>query len=210
MMEIRTRLDELIELYGTSDVRALLARKMPESKDEFISQLYQDLKTAIDGLERSAHLLQGESENGLRTRLLRELRCFGYDARPEADERGHSDLLVEGHHLGVVWIGEAKKHGEYAWLSKGMKQLHTRYTTGRHADMALLVFVFGSDASGVMQEWRRRLVDTRVCGLVDGSCTSDLDDELRFDSTHIHVGSGLQVVTRHFFAALYYRPEDAT
>ncbi len=207
-VDIRERVNDFIEEYGQHKVRALLDRLAPQTPDQFIERLYTDLHDAIDALERIAHQVQGASENSLRTRLLMSLRANGYDARAESDERGHCDLLVQCGHLGLVWIAEAKKHNEYDWLAKGLAQLHTRYTTGRHRDMALLVFAFNKDVKSVMDEWKERLIANRYCGLEEGSCEDGAPGKLWFSSRHVHSVSGLTVTTRHVFAALNFAPAD--
>ncbi|MCB9794608.1 MAG: hypothetical protein H6741_17970 [Alphaproteobacteria bacterium] len=202
------RVRDFVKEYGERGLRGYLERVSPLSAEEFIHRLYEDLDEAIDQIERAAHQLQGEGENKLRTRVLHHLRSKGYDARAESDERGHSDILVEQRSLRLVWLAEAKIHGEYDWLAKGLAQLHTRYATGRHPDMALLVFSFNLDTQAVVTEWQRRLEAAGYCGLVAGSCAPVGAAPLRFASRHVHAGSGLELQTRHLFASLYFKPED--
>jgi hypothetical protein len=94
------------------------------------------MRSVIRELEKIAHQLEGEGEEKLRSRILGMLRQMGYKADAESDNRGHTDLLVESGHLALTWIAEAKKHGADEDLIEGMKQLHNRYSSGRHRDNA--------------------------------------------------------------------------
>lgn len=206
MTAITARVADYLTEMGEAELRRFLERNRPASADEFLARLYADLRDSIDALERMAQDVQTSSENSLRGRIVRDLRCRGYDARAESDERGHADMLVENRHISLVWIGETKKHDAYDWLEKGLRQLHDRYTTGRHPDSGLIVFVFTRDAASVMRTWRHRLESDALCGFVQGSCR-DLG-HLCFSSRHTHGGSGTEVSTRHMFVALHYKPTD--
>lgn len=202
------RLSEYRKNCGDRELIAFLERRAPPDKATFVQRLYADIHTAIGELEGLAHELVGEGETKLRSRLLTMLRTHGYRASGEADHRGHTDLLVENAHVRLRWIGETKKHSDYAGLGKGIKQLHTRYTSCTHRDSALIVFVFNRNAAGVVETWKSTIEESGLCGLRGKPLFDTQGPPLCFWTEHIHEGSGLSVRTKHIFAALYYRPRD--
>jgi hypothetical protein len=106
-----------------------------------------------------------------------------------------------------VWLGEAKIHDGYDWLLKGLKQLLGRYTTGRENGSGLLVYIKGSNAQAVLDEWRRRLELGNECNL-KGTEDPDETERLTFWSIHTHEGSGLEIRTKHLGVCLYHRPTE--
>lgn len=203
------RLSEFRKNCGDREIVAFLERREPQDKDAFIQRLYADIHAAIDELQSLAHELVNDDETKLRSRLLTVLRAHGYRALGESNHRGHTDLLVENSHVRVVWIGETKKHdnSSYGRLTKGMKQLYSRYTSGTHRDSGLIVFVFSKDAAAVVETWKSKIEESNLCGL-QGHPYDDQDVPLCFWTKHVHDGSGLLVHTKHIFATLHYRPRD--
>jgi hypothetical protein len=105
------------------------------------------------------------------------------------------------------WLGEAKIHKDYAWLVEGLNQLQKRYATGREAGSGLLIYIKGSNAQAVLDEWCRRLELSKECNL---KSTEDADkaEKLAFWSLHAHEGSGLEIRTKHLGVALYHNPTE--
>ncbi len=203
------RLSEYRKNCGDRELLAFLERREPRDKEAFIERLYADIHSAIEELEGLAHELVDEGETGLRSRLLTVLRTHGYRASGEADHRGHTDLLVENTHARLKWIAETKKHKNSAYenLTKGMRQLYSRYTSGTDRDSGFIVFVFNKNAAGVVESWKSRIEESSLCGLMRGPY-DDTDAPLCFWTEHVHEGSGLPGRTKHIFASLYYMPQD--
>ena len=130
------------------------------------------------------------------------LRQTGYDASHDKDHRGHPDFCVTS--MDYLWLGEAKIHKSYDWLLDGLKQLHTRYSTGREDGSGLLIYIKNANAKAAMDEWRKRLEDSKECNLKE---TNDGQEKLTFWSLHQHEGSGSDIQTKHIGISLYYNPE---
>lgn len=173
----------------------------------FVACLEDDIHAAVQDLESQRHHLQGEGEESLRSRLVTYLRGRGYEVTAETDEGGHVDILVRSARPGLLWVGECKVHRAYEDLDEGMLQLHTRYASGRYPAVGFLIFCFNHNAALVATAWRTRLVERRLCGMV-GDPADDPRHALTFTTRHLHAGSGLEVLTTHVIASLYWRPED--
>jgi len=148
-------------------------------------------------VEKTAQHRQGDTEDRITIDIVGMLCQAGYDASHDKDHRGHADLCVESTHF--IWLGEAKIHNDYNWLLDGLKQLHTRYTTGREDGSGLLIYITRKNAKAVMEEWRKRLVDGNECGL---KSTNDGQEKLTFWSLHQHEGSGYDINTKHIGISL--------
>lgn len=201
------RLKEYTALYGFRDLISTVERKMPEHAKAFFMRLYSDLDDILEELSNIADQLKDEDEAKLRSRVSMALNRSGYDADAESHRRGHTDILVKCPHLRLEWIAETKRHTGYEQLAEGMKQLHTRYTNGRHENMGFLVFVFAKKVKLVMDKWKKLLSEEKLCGLVTNP-VEDATNQLAFISEHEHEVTGLRVKTRHIFAGLYFEPTD--
>lgn len=147
-----------------------------------------------------------DDENALTVQVSDMLTSSGIKAQHDPSIGGHCDIVVEGKD-DFLWIAEAKKHKDYAWLDKGFKQLTTRYSTGNpgqdHGDV--LIYCFVQDAKAMLSKWRDELA-TRNPNVT----TSDGEHEksLSFASTHKHECSGLDFYVRHKAVSLYWSPKD--
>lgn len=208
------RIEAFLAACPPAEVWGHIRRQSPSGPDEFIEQLYVDLSSCIAEIEAIRHQLTDtrvspalrEGEEKLRSRLVQMLRRTGYDARPEADYNGHTDILVESRALQLIWLGECKVHGAYEELAEGMRQLHTRYSSGRHHETGLIVFCYNQDALSVVKSWAKKISDEKLCNLIDDSLAEPTT--LQFRSTHKNESSGMAVSTMHFFVVLHYSPQD--
>ncbi|QTD32715.1 hypothetical protein [Pseudomonas fluorescens] len=149
---------------------------------------------------------QKDSEDGLTVQICDLLNTTGMQATHDASIGGHCDIAVEGKD-DFLWLAEAKKHKDYAWLDKGFKQLSTRYTTcipgQEHGD--LLIYCFVENAKWVLDKWKDELV-------IRNSDVSVIEDECKnpliFRSTHLHKSSGLTLHVRHKILPLHWDPKD--
>lgn len=182
-------------------------RHDPPDAATFVARLEEDVHTAVRELESQRRHLAGEGEESLRSRLVTYLRGKDYEATAETDEGGHVDILVRSAKLGLLWVGECKVHGAYEELDEGMLQLHTRYASGRYPAVGFIIFCFNQDAGSVVAAWKARLIESKLCGLL-GDPVEDPRHALCFTTRHQHAGAGLEVVTRHVVASLYWGPED--
>ena len=173
----------------------------PPTGDVFIDRLYQEISNIILIIEQSAQYRQNDPEDRITIDIVGLLRQTGYNATHDPDYRGHPDIRVSNDNF--VWLGEAKIHNSYEWLMDGLKQLHTRYMTGRENGSGILIYIFGSNAKNVIDEWRKRLTESNECNLMN---TVDCEENLTFWSIHRHESSGLDVKTKHIGISLYFNP----
>ena len=207
---LNQKFSDFLISYGSNRLNEFFDKNLPPDAETFVKRLYSDIHIAIAELEELAHELQGDGETKLRSFLRTFLRGRGYKVTAEADHRGHTDLLVKSEHLGLTWIGETKKYdsGGYVTLSKGLKQLHSRYMKGRDRDCGLIVFVFRKNAARVVQRWKSKIEDEELCNLLE-TPRDDSNFPLSFWTDHRHEGAGLRIRVKHIFATLFHQPEDS-
>lgn len=197
-------LKRLIRRQGVEWLQASVEILAPPDLETFIKRLYLEIDAILRRFEETANLRQGDVEDRLNTDLVLLLRQRGYNANREEDHRGHTDILVrQDQHK---WIGEGKIHRSYNDLVKGLRQLLTRYTTGREQYVGLIIYILNQNAKQVMRTWRDRLEKRLECGF--HKAYEDPDNSLVFWSLHEHKGSGLELLTRHIGVSLFYAPED--
>ena len=195
-------IEQIIERHGTEWFQRHIEIAYPLSGEIFVSRLYAEIENIVRMLEQTAHLRQDDKEDRITLDVIHLLCQAGYDASHDTDSRGHVDILVRNKTF--VWLGEAKIHGSYDWLLDGLKQLQTRYLTGREEGSGILIYIKGPNAKKVMDEWRKRLVAGSECNLKK---TSDEPEKLTFWSVHQHEGSGLDISTKHIGVSLFYKPQ---
>jgi hypothetical protein len=161
---------------------------------------------ACNELEQNKHKKQGLGEDALTLEICSMLRAFGFQAVHDDDVGGHCDIVIRGDES-FLWLAEAKKHGDYAWLGKGFQQLATRYSTGvKGQDTGeVLIYCFSKNAVAMLKKWRQEL-EVRNAGVTteDAVC----GNPLLFCSTHEHTASGQPFHVRHKAVALYWEPQD--
>ena len=161
-----------------------------------------EISSIVRDLEESAQYRKNDSEDRITVDIVHMLHRAGYDATHDTDSRGHIDLRVKNG--AFIWLGEAKIHKGYDWILEGLKQLHTRYSTGKEDGSGILIYIKGSNARAVMEEWRKRLEAGNECHLKE---TRDGSEKLTFWSLHQHEGSGLEISTKHIGISLFYNPQ---
>ncbi|MBP2568816.1 hypothetical protein J2766_005427 [Agrobacterium tumefaciens] len=149
---------------------------------------------------------QDDTEDGLTIQICDMLTSSGIDATHNASIGGHCDIVVKEKD-DFLWLAEAKKHNDYAWLDKGFQQLATRYSTGNpgqdHGD--ILIYCFAMDAKKMLGKWEEEL-KSRNSTVKTSACASG--DPLSFDSVHKHDTSGLDFFTRHKVISMFWDPKD--
>jgi len=196
---------EYCRRHGEEDFLRTMEIRHPDTSEIFVERLYKELNAVIDDLERSASYRQKDWEDHITIDVVLCLRRAGYNAIHDEYSKGNTDITVTQDRF--KWLGEAKIHGAYDWLLKGLKQLIDRYATGREAGSGLLIYIKGSNAKAVLDEWRRQLEQGNGCNL---KSTEDADrtESLAFWSIHTHEGSGLEIRTKHLGVSLYHNQTD--
>lgn len=204
MADIRDRLDNLLARNGDQWLLDVIDVKFPETEEAFVVRLNREIDSIVSELERSAVYTFDEPEEELSNRMISLLRRAGYNASAETDHRGHVDLIVEGGRR-WTWLAECKIHGAYEELREGLRQLLTRYSTGRSPFGSFIVFIKNMKGGEVVDKWRGVVRDERLEGFL-----YDEDDAERFcfRTSHTHATSGSEYHVRHVGVMLYYSPQD--
>lgn len=195
-------IEKFMERNGQESLIRTIEILAPENSDVFIRRLYDEIAETVRLLEETAHLRQDDPEDKITIDLLLPLKRTGYNISHDTDTRGHIDIRVEAKKF--VWLGEAKIHSTYDWLLDGLKQLHTRYATGKEDGYGLVIYIKVKNAKAVMDEWRSKMEGCNACGLKEAR---DGEEKLTFWSIHQHAGSGLEISNKHIGVSLYYKPE---
>lgn len=204
MPEESSTLEDLQDLYSRDELRALLRRRS-DCRELFIPQLYQDLNLVAGTMEMSANCYPRSNfnETSLTKQIVDRLQFCGYAIGAETDSRGHVDITVTSHRKSIIWLGEAKIHSDYEWLHHGLQQLVQRYTTGRHDDAGMLIYIYNKDAGSVLDEWSRRVAAENLCDLIE---LPSARQRTGFSSKHKHPAWGNPVTVQHLGVALYFQP----
>ncbi|QXG33666.1 hypothetical protein [Pseudomonas viridiflava] len=171
-----------------------------------VTAIQRSVDFACNKLVKHRNKKKEGDEDGLTVQVCDMLASSGIDAIHNASVGGHCDVVIKGK-SDFLWLAEAKKHSDYAWLDKGFKQLSTRYSTGNpgqdHGD--ILIYCFVQDAKAMLEKWKDELIyrNTQVVVSDDGIIKT-----LTFKSTHKHECSGLDFYVRHKVVSLYWDPKD--
>ncbi len=204
MTDVRDRLDNLIARNGDQWLLDLIDIKFPETEEVFVDRINREIDSIVDELESSARFTFKELEEELSNRVIALLRRAGYRADAETDNRGHVDIMVRSSQR-WTWLAECKIHGSYEEMREGLRQLLTRYTTGRSPYGSFLIFIKNKKGGDVVENWRKKLRDEEI-----EAFKADIDDEQRFCflSLHAHATTGTDYHVRHVGVMLYYSPQD--
>jgi hypothetical protein len=198
-----------------ANLRSLFEGKSPAAAIDYIlaqdhgarlQAVQKGVDFACNELEQNKHKKQGYGEDALTLEVCSMLRMLGFQASHDDDVGGHCDIVIKGNES-FLWLAEAKKHSDYAWLDKGFQQLSTRYSTGVNGQDhgEVLLYCFNQNAKAMLKKWREELKARN-----DGVTTQDTacGNPLLFCSIHQHAASGLDFHVRHKAVALYWDPKD--
>jgi hypothetical protein len=161
---------------------------------------------ACNELEQYKHKKQEHGEDALTLEVCSMLKMLGFQAAHDDDVGGHCDIVIRGNES-FLWLAEAKRHSDYAWLDKGFQQLATRYSTGVEGqdNGEVLIYCYIKDAAAMLLKWRQQLeVRNTEVKTKNTAC----GNPLLFCSTHKHASSGLDFHVRHKAVVLFWDPKD--
>lgn len=180
---------------------------LAQNHDARVKAVQRSVDFACGKLVKHREKKQGDDEDGLTVQICDMLTSSGIKATHNASVGGHCDIVVEEKD-DFLWLAEAKKHSDYAWLDKGFQQLSTRYSTGNpgqdHGEV--LIYCFVQDAKAMLDKWKGELVSRNPSVSVD---EYETDKPLSFQSQHKHECSGLEFHVRHKAVSLYWKPKDS-
>lgn len=189
-------------------VLALIRRLHPPTPTQWVATLQDDIRLILRDIAEHANRHQQDEET-LTYWVANALRLLGYLASPEADQKGHTDLLVKSEANNCSWLAECKILRKYEDLDHGLSQLLDDYSTGYENGLALIVYYFSKNLASAMNKWRERLREKQLCSH-DGAepCDSTIMPS-GFSSRHTHPATGTLVVVEHIPVALYSRKNPA-
>lgn len=206
MSKAEWTLADLRKQFDGSARGAALDYFLAPDHDTRVAAIQRFVDFACNELEVHKNAKQGLEEDAITLELCSMLKIAGFQATHNESVGGHCDIVVRGDDL-FLWLAEAKKHSDYAWLDKGFQQLATRYSTGvKGQDQGeVLVYCFNQDAKAMLTKWRKEL-EARNPGVKtsDAACKNPL----LFCSTHQHSSSGSDFHVRHKAVALFWDPKD--
>jgi len=100
-------------------------RKYPQSNDEFVLLLEEDIFDCLLRMEKSSEKHYSAREDDITSELSGNLICLGYDASEQTKKNGAVDLTVKSEEY--EWIAEAKRGTSNLHIFEGFLQLLTRY-----------------------------------------------------------------------------------
>jgi len=179
---------------------------LAQSHQGRIHAVQRSVDFACNNLVKHREKKQDDDEDGLTVQVCDMLTHSGIKATHNASIGGHCDVVIEGK-CDFLWLAEAKKHSDYAWLDKGFRQLSTRYSTGNpgqdHGEV--LIYCFVQDSKAMIDKWKAELTSRNAHVTVIKNRHSA---PLTFVSTHKHECSGLEFYVRHKVVSLYWDPKD--
>jgi hypothetical protein len=179
---------------------------LAQTHEARLQAVQKGVDLACNELEQNKHEKQGYGEDALTLEVCSMLKMLGFQAAHDDDVGGHCDIVIKGDES-FLWLAEAKKHSDYAWLDKGFQQLSTRYSTGvkgqDHGEV--LIYCFNQNAKALLRKWREELVARNASVTTEESTCGN---PLLFCSIHQHAASGLDFHVRHKAVALYHDPKD--
>jgi hypothetical protein len=179
---------------------------LAQTHDARVSAIRRSVDFACNKLVKHREKKQGDDEDGLTVQVCDMLTSSGIKATHNASVGGHCDIVIEQKD-DFLWLAEAKKHSDYAWLDKGFQQLSTRYSTGNpgqdHGEV--LIYCYTKNAKKMLGKWEEEL-KSRNPYVNTNPCSST--DPLSFHSSHKHDTSGLDFHVRHKVVSLYWEPKD--
>lgn len=209
--EALDRLSDIKAAYGNEGLGELIKhmrRMSPRNKTDFLGALIEDLEQVVRDFEKRRLDFQDATEDEISNQVKAALPMSQYATFAvlrEAGEQGHVDITIRHMSRGFEWLGEAKLDNGPAYLTKGMRQLYYRYTSGNEAGSGMLIYNRKKNSKGRMATWREHLSKTDGLGWLSNALVNE--QEIDFVSTHLHDGKGIEVQTRHLCFSLYVNPK---
>lgn len=204
-MTTEPTLADLNQLLGSFRDGAVSAYHFASDHEARTEALESILEFTYDQLVENRHLNYEHSEDALSAQIISQLKMVGIEADHDTQVGGHCDILVRSKDH-FLWIGEAKIHRDYNWLTDGFKQLSTRYSTGSYGqcNAEVIIYCRNKKASEVLKNWQVKMQAT----FPDVTLLEDnINKRLWFRTAHIHEVSGNPFITRHRIIQLYYNPQ---
>lgn len=186
-----------------------LKRRSPSCYEEFIYNLYQDLRFAISTLKSGRQHHQRKSEDEISDHLISQLSSSYKIPLPrDNQDGGHCDFsfqIVSPKYDIYKWKAEAKLWKGKSWAEDGMSQLLDSYA---HADLnndqgSLLLYCVKPNPLDKLKEWK-----DMVCNMDCFLSIEETEDPYEFTSVHMSP-SQIEYSVRHFFIHLHHPPYDA-
>lgn len=193
------------------DLMQMLARSVPLSYDDFVSQINKDLNNIISITESGRQHHWEKGEDAITEHIIVQLKQKYPSVHHDAQHGGHCDIYIEVTGSSgelYKWIMEAKLWDGFDYVYKGLEeQLLGSYAIGGMNNCKGGMIFYSKLTSGVsyaMEQWYEGLK-------AKGIALSDKrQDGLRFCTEHkLNSGSGANFFVGHYCIDLYHAPTKA-
>jgi hypothetical protein len=197
---------EKIESNNPDYINLLLA----EDSDEIFNAFSNYLAGAAAHLEKNANHYNCLDEEALSSIVAAKLSVPGIRVMQEEHSKGHVDLTFEigfGEPYKTI-LGEAKIHKGPQYHVEGLKQLLTRYCTGRETLGAVINYVKLPNIKDLMKNIQDEFNKSKPENQI-GNTKSHGSVKWSFQSSHQH-SSGEEITAYHIGCNLYVAGKIAT
>ena len=207
------KLREFLDLAGQDRLVEQLRRLSPDSYQEFVEQLQEDLLYVVGLIEGDAKDFHDALEDELNREIVRLLNARFYIASHDHDEGGHVDVHVRSPDGKYSWLAEAKIDNGPAYLTAGMHQLSDRYVRGTpdHNCGCFLVYIQKADCTERFAGWRKHFSglgsDFEALEVFDATVRQGLS--FRSDYVLDRIGKGAPKYSVLHVGVSAYRPASA-
>ena len=179
---------------------------LEESYSSFVERINSEIDNIIQKLEAASNYYQTACEDSLTYYICSCLQQRSINAEHGSYSNGETDLKVS--YGSYKWIAEAKWFRQYENAYEGMRQLVTRYISGRGSSNHGAVILYNKTSNSAEKiktlqnnysEMGAEFKNIQVTAVVPGS--------FEFTTTHTH-SSGENIVVRHRLVLLHHNPED--
>lgn len=186
------------------DILAVMYRRGVRGRERFYEVLASDLRKALRNLEDVRDRYRTSSEDTITSTVVIALRQVGYCATQDTYSAGHPDIVVDSSALDLKWLAETKIHKDYQYAIDGLKQLVTRYSSGRDPSGGFLLYTRVADAADVCKNLRAAITADNALQL---RRFEDGDHFTRFRSVHLHP-TGTEYAVDHHIVLMHHQPQD--
>lgn len=193
------------------DLMQMLARNVPLSYDDFVSQINKDLNNIISITESGRQHHWDKGEDAITEHIIVQLKQKYPSVHHDAQQGGHCDIYIEVTGSSgelYKWIMEAKLWDGFDYVYKGLEdQLLGSYAIGGMNNCKGGMIFYSKLTRGVsyaMEQWYEGLK-------AKGIALSDKrQDGLRFYTEHkLNSGIGADFFVGHYCIDLYHAPTKA-
>lgn len=179
---------------------------IPQLYEDFVARINEEINSIIKRLEESRDYYNKLSEDALTKIICDMLKSKSIKASHGEYSSGETDLHIT--HGPYTWIGEAKWWNADANAYEGMRQLVTRYSSGRRESNNGAVLLYNNTSNSTEKIRRlRENYSSMSSEFPDIEVTEEPEGTFEFTTEHTH-NSGQKIIVRHKLVLLHHNPND--